>query len=428
MGARGAMLLLLAVVIVTGLLRTNWLATPAGPSHGRPVELAFWNGFTGPDGVVMLGIVRAFNEANPDVHVTMQRMDWATYYNKVMVASVDGRGPEVFVIHASALPRNVQAGFVDEVDDVYLETGPALGDFDEVVLEQLRYGGHYAGLALDVHPQGLYVNLAMLRAAGVEKIPATGEELVAAARKMMKRDAAGNVTTWGYSLTNWRWNFWALVPQYGGRLIDDAGRPTLNTPANVAALTRLTALVREEKVAPDPENNLGWVGFRQQKIGMVVDGVFMLGDLQRMTGLEYVGAPTPQLGPWPGTHGDSHVLCVRKGISAEAREASIRFLRFVSGHSLEWAKAGQVPARKSVRATAEFGALQVQSAFAKQIPYVRYPPRTPILFELQNEIDVAVERALRGRATPEQALTEAQNNLVRFTARANLERANGEGK
>jgi len=86
----------LAILLVSfGCERTSASST-------RVIELRFWNGFTGPDGRTMLAIVKKFNEGNPDVHVTMQRMEWATYYNKLMVAAVDGRGPEMFIIHGSA--------------------------------------------------------------------------------------------------------------------------------------------------------------------------------------------------------------------------------------------------------------------------------------------------------------------------------------
>src|SRR5689334_5995018 len=87
-------------------------------SSREVVELRFWNGFTGPDGRTMLGIVREFNASHPGVHVVMQRMLWAQYYNKLFVAGSGGRAPEVFVTHRSALQRFVQAGFVRPADDL----------------------------------------------------------------------------------------------------------------------------------------------------------------------------------------------------------------------------------------------------------------------------------------------------------------------
>jgi multiple sugar transport system substrate-binding protein len=66
--------------------------------------MLFWNGFTGPDGRTMLALVRRFNEENPDVQVTMQRMAWATYYNKLFVG-LGGRAPEISVLQSDAFAR-----------------------------------------------------------------------------------------------------------------------------------------------------------------------------------------------------------------------------------------------------------------------------------------------------------------------------------
>jgi multiple sugar transport system substrate-binding protein len=170
-------------------------------------------------------------------------------------------------------------------------------------------------------------------------------------------------------------------------------------------------------LAPDPENNAGWIGFRQERVAMVIDGVYMLGDLKRLDGLEYFGAPIPALGPNPGAHADSHTLCIRKGITPEQRAAVVRFIKFLSDHSIEWAGAGQVPARRSARATDEFKALPVQYEFSKQIPNLRYPPKTVVLFEFQIEVDLAVEKVLRNRTTAAEALRVARENVQRFMDR-----------
>src|SRR5438270_14041245 len=95
------------------------------------VDLRFWNGFTGPDGRTMLGIVKRFNEANSDVHVTMQRMEWGTYYNKLFVAGLGGRAPEVFVIQTDSLARFTGARFVRAMDDLTGDGELDAADFDE---------------------------------------------------------------------------------------------------------------------------------------------------------------------------------------------------------------------------------------------------------------------------------------------------------
>lgn len=425
MGAKGSLLLLLAGSIILGILRSQPSALPLARESGL-VRLDFWNGFTGPDGRTLLGMIREFNEQNPDIEVTMQRMEWGIYYNKLMVAGIDERGPEAFVIHASSLPRMQRAGFVGNVEELF--TGPnalPLDDYEPALLENIRFDGKLAGLPMDIHPQGLYANAKMLRDAGIvdaegqARPPATREEFLQAAEKM-KIVGEDGVEQWGFALTMWRNNFMALVPQFGGRYFDDQGQPELDAPGNVAALEFMVSLLRKRHLVPKPESNLGWIGFRQHKVAMVFDGVYMLGDLQRLDNFDYIGAPLPQIGSQPGTHGDSHVLCLRADLGDREKAAGLKFIRFLADHGLEWAAAGQIPARRSTRETPEFQQMQVQFAFAKQIPYVKYPPRSPGVFELEQQIEFAVEKALRGRATAAEALNEANENFLRFMNNAGL--------
>ncbi len=405
-----------ALVVSLGLVR----AFDQGeiPIRGRKVVLSFWNGFTGPDGRVMLQMIRQFNEANPDVEISMQRMEWATYYNKLMVAAVDGRGPEIFVIHASTLPRMKRAGFIGPATDLFGNGGLPKEDFDPYVLKQVEYGDTMIGVPLDIHPQGLYCNADMLKRIGLvdskgeARAPVNKEEFVKVLSEL--RDSKDG--QWGFSLTLWRNNFQSLLPQFGGRYLDENGKADLNNPGNIKALEFLSSL-EKQKLVPPPENNMGWVGYRQKKVGMVFDGVYMLGDLLRLNDLKYIGAPVPTIGDHPGTMADSHVLCMRQNLSEVQREGAERFIRFLSKNSIQWAGAGQVPARKSVRALPEFKKMQVQYAFSQQIPYMMYPPRTPILFELSLEIDLAVEKAMRGRATAAEALKVANDNTQRFLDR-----------
>jgi multiple sugar transport system substrate-binding protein len=381
----------------------------------------------------MLGLVRSFNESDAGAHVTMQRIAWATYYNKLMVSALDGRGPEVFVLQSGLLPRMDRAGICDAVDEVFAETS-FTADFEASLLDRVNFGSATAprriGVPLDIWPQGLYCNGPMLKSAGFvdadgsPRPPRNRDEFLAAAAAMkLDPDGDGQPEQWGFGYGHWGNNFMSLVPQFGGRFLDERGEPTLDDPGNVEALQFLADLLHKHHVAPPPEGGVaGWVGFRQQRVAMVFDGIYMLGDLKRLEGHPYIGAPMPQIGPKPGTLADSHILCIRKGLDSQRRDAAKRFIRFISDHSLMWADAGQVPARRSVRASDEFKKLPVQYAFAQQLPYVMYPPKTPSVSELSVHVNLAVEKAIRGRATAAEALKQAQQDYKRYLELDRVER------
>ena len=419
LGIRGSILGLAAIVAGIGITRSCDGGGIVTSKHR--VDLTFWNGFTGPDGRRMLEIIRDFNREHPDIQVSMQRMDWATYYNKLMVSAMDSRGPQLFVVHASTLPRMYRSGFIENSARLYSGAEPIpTADYDPYVLEQVKFKDQFAGVPLDIHPQGMYTNAEMLRAAGITRPPSDKASFMRALRVLTKKSGSGDPTQWAFALTLWRNNFQSLIPQFRGRYLKPNGDADLNNPSNIAALQFLGDLSRE-KLIPPPENGLGWVGYRQKKVAMVWDGVYMLGDLLRLQGLDYVAAPIPQIGPQPGTMADSHVLCIRRGLSEAQRTGAETFIRYLSKNSIRWAAAGQVPARRSVRETADFAGMPVQSAFARQIPFMMYPPRTPVLFEVTLEIDQAVEKVIRGNADAKTALDLANVNAQRAIDRDRAE-------
>jgi multiple sugar transport system substrate-binding protein len=434
MNARASIGLLAAVCVALGVIRGD-LVSVSGIAKKR-VDLNFWNGFTGPDGVVMLQLVRQFNEANPDVQVSMQRMDWGTYYNKLMVAVLDHRGPEVFVLQANSLPRMHRAHLMGEVNSAFGQGGIPTSDFDEKVFRQVVYGKEYVGVPLDIWPFGLYCNKDMLKRAsmvdanGEPRAPKNQEEFLRLARSLrVDTDHDGLSDLWGYALTDWRIVFQSLQTQFGGHYFDDKGRADLVNEGNIKTLEFMTSLNDpKDRLAPPPENGLGWMGFRQQKVGMVIEGIYMLGDLKRLNDFHYLGAPLPVIGNQPGTLADSHILCIRNTLSSEQKEGALRFLKFLSANSIQWAGAGQVPARKSVRATDEFKKMQVQHAFSLQIPYIHYFPRTVNIFELNQELGLAIEQVIRGRKTPKDALTFANKKIQESLDRTARDAAEQEAK
>jgi multiple sugar transport system substrate-binding protein len=387
------------------------LSGGCGRAQDDRVTIRFWNGFTGPDGRTMLQMVRRFNEQNPDVQVLMQRMDWGTYYNKLFVAGLGGRAPEVFVLHTHALPRFAGAGFARPIDDLAEDID--LTDLDSNVWQATNVAGQHYGLPLDVHPLGMFINRGLFREAGVTEIPQDAASFVAA----MRRVKNSGPNRWGFVIANQESNCYTFMRQFGGEFFTpDGSRCVMNNPQNVQALEYLVQLIREEQLAPPPENFDAWIGFRQGRVGVAFEGIYMLADLQR-SDIDFEAAPVPLLGNQQAVWGGSHNLCLKEGLDERRQEASWRFMKYLSDNSLEWAEGGQVPVRKSQRDTDRFQAMGPQYQFSRQIPYLSYLPQVTFVFEFQSEFNRAVESVLRGRRSAQDALDEATANINRVIER-----------
>lgn len=389
------------------------------------LHLRFWNGFTGPDGRAMLDLVKAFNASQTRIHVSMQRIEWAIYYNKLFVAGLDGRSPDVFVCHASVMARMIEAGFLSPVDALLLtSTHIDPTDFEPNILNQVQSDGATWGLPLDVHPLGMYLNRRLFEDAGLcdasgSPLPPTDRTGFVHSLRLLHKPGSPSVNgAWGFVFTWLRPILYTVLRQWGGNIFaEDGVEVVLDSEANATALTFLVDSIHRDKLIPEPtgarQDGLGFIGFRQGRVGMVFEGIFMLSELQKQRDLDYLAAPLPQLGPQPAAWADSHVLCVPSSLSKERRVAAAEFISFISDHSLAWAAAGQIPARRSLRQTPAFNEMPAQAAFARQLPYLAYLPRVPYVLEYQSIFDVLAERVLRGVASPERCLKEAAEEMRR---------------
>jgi multiple sugar transport system substrate-binding protein len=288
---------------------------------------------------------------------------------------------------------------------------------------------------LDIHPFGMFCNRTLFKEAGLTNsagdilIPQTQKEFLDAIRRMTRdTDGDGKIDQWGYVLTTMRMIFKSVMTQYGGTLVSDDGRTCLlNSPENRKTMQFFYDLVYSENVCPKPDGFDSWVGFRQGKVGIVFEGVWMLSELEK-SDLDYVGAPFPQIGDRPGAWAGSHVMCLSKTAGTRQKEAGWRLIKYLSDHSLEWAQTGMIPVRKSLRATDTFQAMKVQNAFARLIPHAYFTPAVPYDLELDAELELAFEKVLRQTETPEEALRVAEKNINEIIVRVYADRHNVDGK
>ena len=399
-----------------------------GIGRSGAVTLRFWNGFTGPDGRTMLGLVKRFNQQNPDVHVVMQRMEWGTYYNKLFVSHLGGRAPQVFVIHSDGVTRFNRAGFLRPMDDLARPGAPAsdgidADDFDPNVWAAVERGGHHLGVPIDIHTIGMFYNRTLFRKAGIvdasgePRPPRTRDEYLDALRRLTRDDNGDGIRdAYGQAMTWLRTNSYTYMRQWGGDIASaDGSTVTLDSPEAAAGMQFVVDLIDKHKVIMPPESLSGFggafVGFRQGKLGMVFEGIYYLPELRRQKDLDYGAAPIPQMGPKPAAWASSHMVCLRNDLGDDELAAAKRFVKFLSDNSLDWAEGGQIPVRKSLRDTDRFRGMTAQLAFASQIPHAAYLPQSAFLNEFLAEFDPAVEKILRRSQTPQKAFAVAATRI-----------------
>lgn len=379
----------------------------AATYDGPNVSLQFWNGFTGGDGPYMRALVKQFNTEHPNVNVKMVVQQWADYYQKVPQAVQSNRGPDVGIMHADQLATNAARKVIVPLDDLAKTLKLDESDFSERLWQAGIYNSERYGIPLDTHPLGFYYNKDHLKKAGIDKPPANREEMDAALKKL--KQAGIEQPFWQSSTWPAHLMFMSLLPQFGGSLYnDDATEATFNSPAGVEALTWMVDLIKNGYSPKNVSQDADYIAFKNGKTSFHWDGIWQSQDLKK-TDLNWGVAVLPQIGKQKGAWANSHQMVITRQAARDENklQAGKVFINWISERSIEWAKAGQVPARNSVRESAEFKALKAQSIFAQELDYVEMPPAVPGIGDAQLEMEQAVNRAVLGKQTPQQALDQA---------------------
>lgn len=378
------------------------------PEQCSSVQLQYWNPFTGPDGPFMGQLVDQFNSANPNIQVTMNTIPGGEYGTQLGTAAASDTLPDVAVIWADQVATFAFRNVFRPMDDLVEQMGLSGEDFPEAVWAAGEVNGQRYAVPLDIHPMTMFYNADLLEAAGLEGPPQTGEEFAQAAAALTTDDSKGFMITSGFPV---RQIFEMLLHQFGGSAFsEDGSEVTWNSEAGVRALQWMKdaqAQYSEPNLEVDAELN----AFRIGNVGMIWNGIWQTSN---MTGdaVEFRGMATavPQIGEQPAVWAGSHQLALPVHQEPdECRDAAAgMFIQYLLDNSVEWAKAGQIPASNAVRSSEEFLAVEPQASIAPSVESAFFPPSVPGITDAYVALDEAIGSVMAGTSTDiQQALDDA---------------------
>ncbi|WP_410814421.1 ABC transporter substrate-binding protein [Micromonospora sp. 067-2] len=376
---------------------------------GPKVDLKLWNGFTGGDGDIFKALVNQFNTEHKNIAVSVATYQWEDYYNKLPGAASSGNGPDIAVMHMDQLATFAARGVITELDDVAKNLGLAEGDFAPTVWKGGLYNNKRYGIPLDMHPLGFYYNKAVMQKAGLDpnKPPATKDDYTAALVELKKSGVPGFWVS-PFQFTGGM-TFYSLLNQWGATLFDaDVAKATFNSEPAVEAATWLVDMIKQGFSPANVGQDADYLAFKSGKNAFTWNGIWQINDLKKSPEVQWGVAPLPQIGSKPAAWANSHNFTIVKQRANDANKVSGAkvFINWLSEHSLDWAKGGQVPARKAVREGAEFKALPEISSLAPELEYAAFPPAAPGLGEVMTTFYNSFNEAALGKKSPKQALDD----------------------
>jgi multiple sugar transport system substrate-binding protein len=310
-----------------------------------------WSPLTGPDGETMTGLAERFSSEN-ELGISVEHVAQPEYVQKLNAAAAANELPAMTVVRVinvgELAARNVLHPFTEETMAIL---GEDFGtDFPENVWIRGEYAGERYSIPLDIHTLVMYYNKAMFEAAGVEEPgtePMSREDFEAALTALQANGQSIAIGTAFQAATL----FQTFIVQFGGSLTnEDGSQVTYNSEQGVEALEYVKQL--KDTYSPDisgPNDPEAGV-FKQGQAAILIHGPWHISDLSQ---LDFVGfAPIPQVGDQYAVWGGSHQLALTTEDPA-AQAAAACWIAWLTENSVEWAAAGQVPARTAARESSE---------------------------------------------------------------------------
>jgi multiple sugar transport system substrate-binding protein len=379
----------------------------SGTYTGPAVTLSYWNGFTGGDGPFMTKLVQQFMQENPNIKIKQNTVQWAEYYQRMPAAVTAGKGPDVGAMHLDQLATNAARNIIVPVDDVAQALGLSEADFTPEVWTAGIYKDKRYGIPLDVHSLAQYTNTDLMKSAGVDDSPQDKASFEAALKDLQGKGQQNPF--WMPSRWPAHLMFLSVLWQNGGEpYATDGSKATFDSEQGVAALTWMVDQVKNGTSPKNVAQDSQYVAFKGKKVPITWDGIWQINDL-KATKIPFALSFIPKIGEQQLSWANSHNFYITKQATQDQNksQASRVFIDWISKHSAEWAGAGMIPARKSVRDTAAV-VNSPQGPIAKQIENLRFLPPVPGLGDVQSQtLEVAVANAVLLKQAPEAALKEA---------------------
>lgn len=396
--------------LVTGFALTASLLAGCGNSNANdPNTVTFWTPLTGEDGAYMDNLVKAYNDTDPAVKV--KHVVTADMYTKISTVLSSKKGiPDLAIIHADRVPGYVKANQLEDMNAV-MQAQPELQE--DNFLPQAWNAGNIDGtqytIPLDIHGNVMYYNKDLLAKYGAESFLEDGnvtvDEILTLEGKLDEGDYVVNDALIG-------WAMLAQIQNLGGHIEQD-GKPTLNTPEMRKAIEDVKKINDAGLMTPFGED--GYLMFQSGNVLFSTDGTWSSTAHASVENLNFGVTNVYSVSPDKFTNrSSSHLFAMfndEKRLD-EKEQGIAAFLEFIRQNSVEWAKAGQIPASKEVVEAPEFSEYmqsfftsseeQIESMYIYDYEYYSY---------VAEAVDKYVVDLVRGNVPIEDGLKSMQSEV-----------------
>ncbi|MQU75434.1 extracellular solute-binding protein [Sinorhizobium medicae] len=360
----------------------------------------------------------AFAKANPDIKVNLEFVPYEGLHDKTVLAQGSGGGYDVVLFDviwpAEYAANNVLLDVTDRITDE-INQGVLPGAWTTVEYDGKRYGVPWI---LDT--KYLSYNKEILEKAGIKEPPKTWDELAEQAKAIKDKGLLENPIAWSWSQAEAAiCDYTTLVSAYGGKFLD-SGKPAFASGGGLDALNYMVTSYTSGLTNPNSkeflEEDVRKV-FQNGEAAFALNWTYMYNlanDPKESKVAGKVGVV-----PAPGVEGKSEVSAVNGsmglGITTTSKhpEEAWKYIVHMTSQETQNAYAKlSLPIWASSYEDPDVTKGQEELiAAAKRGLAAMYPrPTTPKYQELSAALQQAIQEALLGQASAEDALKSAAEN------------------
>lgn len=379
------------------------------------VEIQYWQYVFDARIKAMDQLIANFEKANPDIKVTQTTFPYADYQTKVAAAITAGEGPDVVQFYYGWLHNFKTGQLIQPLPQDAFPAAQIEKDFFPII-SAMKQDGQYWGLPTAVRSLALFYNKNIFKDAGLDpnKAPATLDQLVDAAKKTVKRDGSGNITSEGLAMDmagqDHQWWREVLVRQFGGvPYNDDYTKVTYNDEHGLAALKWYTDLATVDKVGQPGFMDEAQAAFKGGRAAMEIDGSFRLGAFAAIKDFDWGVAELPEKDGVKSNYVSYWVNGLAANSKGDKLAAAEKFLTYItSPEAMQiWLKTvGELPAKPALALTDENTKDPTYGPFLKGLQYGRTTLFVDETAQRQTAIDM-VNRIILQNQDPKASLDQA---------------------
>ncbi len=376
---------------------------------------------------IIQAAVNDFKKVHPGVEVKLQRAPYGEYITKVLTQFSGGMAPDVMAVNAEQMISFASRGvFQDLKPYVDKDSSIKLSDFYPEAIDHYTYNGILTAIPRDIAPVAvIYYNKKKFDEAGLPypKDGWTYEEFAETAQKLLKKDAKGRVTQYGFLDDYPTWDAWVYA--FGGSLVDDEKKPTrctLDSAAAIAGVQFRSDLIYKYGCTPSPSATtaMGGLGnsdhFINGSVAMFHSGIWMTPRFRQIKDFEW---DTVEFPTGPGGHRGFPLSAAGYGIIKTCKNPQmayelVKFLAAEVGQKYMAATGLTQPAIKALAQSPVFlDGLEPKSKgfLVDAVKEGHYQPLDPNINEWKARVDSALDRVWNEDEPAQKVLTKVTKEI-----------------